>query len=155
MLELHDYQVDVNSHLAPLPVSPTATSSGIGATSMLDAVEPTDLRCAIQRWRSDADCIARGDEYAILMLRCWAAAGLSDKQIVERTLGQLATMAIVDTQHVRYDAAAIMVARHCASVDMTLANVIAVLAHLVAEIPCWPSADEIAAIAQAAVAEFA
>ena len=153
MLELHDYQVDANSHLAPLPVIPTATSSGIGATSMPDAVEPTGLRCAIQRWQPDADCIAKGDEYAILMLRCWAAAGLSDKQIVERILRDLGVSE--DIPEICYDAAAIVVARHCASVDMTLANIIAILAHFVVEIPCWPSADEIAAIAQAAVTEFA
>lgn len=152
MNELHDYQVYANSHRAPLPAMGTA-SSGIRATSMPDAFEPIDLRCAIQRWRPDTDCIAKGDEYAILMLRCWAAAGLSDKQIVERILRDLGVSE--DIQEVCYDTAAIVVARHCARVDMTLANIIAVLAHLVAEIPCWPSADEIAAIAQAAVVEFA
>ena len=131
----------------------TATASGIGATWMSDAVEPTGLRCAIQRWQPDADCIARGDEYAMLMLRCWAAAGLSDKQIVERILRDLGVSE--DIQEICYDTTAIVVARHCARVDMTLVNIIAVLAHLVAEIPCWPSADEIAAIAQAAVTEFA
>jgi hypothetical protein len=153
MLELRDYQVDANSHHAPLPVMTTATASGIGATWMSDAVEPTGLRCAIQRWQPDADCIARGDEYAMLMLRCWAAAGLSDKQIVERILRDLGVSE--DIQEICYDTAAIVVARHCARVDMTLVNIIAVLAHLVAEIPCWPSAAEIAAIAQAAVMEFA
>ena len=153
MLELRDYQVDANSHHAPLPVMTTATASGIGATWMSDAVEPTGLRCAIQRWQPDADCIARGDEYAMLMLRCWAAAGLSDKQIVERILRDLGVSE--DIREICYDTAAIVVARHCARVDMTLVNIIAVLAHLVAEIPCWPSADEIAAIAQAAVMEFA
>ena len=153
MLELRDYQVDANSHHAPLPVMTTATASGIGATWMSDAVEPTGLRCAIQRWQPDADCIARGAEYAMLMLRCWAAAGLSDKQIVERILRDLGVSE--DIQEICYDTAAIVVARHCARVDMTLVNIIAVLAHLVAEIPCWPSADEIAAIAQAAVMEFA
>jgi hypothetical protein len=131
MLELPDYRVD----------------------SISTAVGPTDLRCAIQRWQPDAHCIAKGDEYAILMLRCWAAAGLSDKQIVKRILRDLGVSG--DLQEICYDTAAIVVARHCARVDMTLANIIAVLAHLVAEIPCWPSADEIAAIAQAAVVEFA
>jgi hypothetical protein len=133
MLELPDYQVD------KIPT----------------AVEPTYLRRAIQRWQPDANCIAKGDEFALLMLRCWAAAGLSDQQIVDRILDQLGVTATVDTHQDHCDTAAIMVARHCASIDMTLANIIAVLAHLVVEIPCWPSADEIAAIAQAAVAEFA
>ena len=132
---------------------PTASSSGIGATTILDAVAPTDLLHAIQKWRPDADCVAKGDEYAILMLRCWAAAGLSDKQIVERIQRDLGVSD--DIPALCYSDAAIVVARHCASVDMTLANVIAILAHLSAEIPCWPSADEIATVAQAAVTEFA
>jgi hypothetical protein len=131
MLELTDYQVD----------------------SIPTAVGPADLRCAIQRWQPDAGCIAKGDEYAILMLRCWAAAGLSDKQIVGRILRGLGVSE--DFQEVCYDTAALVVARHCARVDMTLANIIAVLAHLAVEIPCWPSADEIAAVARAAVTEYA
>jgi hypothetical protein len=139
MSELQDYLVDANSRLAAPP--------------MPDAVAPAGLRCAIQRWQPDARCVAMGDEYAILMLRCWAAAGLSDKQIVERIQRDFGVSE--DTPETSYSNAAIVVARHCASVGMSLANIIAVLAHLVAEVPCWPTADEIAVIAQAAVTEFA
>jgi hypothetical protein len=153
MLELHDYQVDANSYRAPLPVMTTATSSGIGATSMPDAVERTGLRCAVQSWQPDAHCIAKGDGYAILMLRCWAAAGLSNKQIVGRLLRDLGVSEHIP--EIRYGDAAIVVARHCASVGMAVASIIALLAYFAAEVPCWPSADEIAAVAQAAVTEFA
>lgn len=49
----------------------------------------------------------------MLMLRCWAAAGLSDKQIVERILRDLGVSE--DIQEICYDTAAIVVARHCVS----------------------------------------
>ena len=47
--------------------------------------------------------------------------------------------------------AADAVARHCASMGLPLRQIIDVLAYLAAEVPCWPDADEIAAIATAAV----
>jgi hypothetical protein len=134
----------------------TRQASEVGRTSLMpDAVMPTaiDLTFVIA-WTPDKACLEAGDEYVALMLRCWAAAGLSDQQIVDRILDQLAITASVGAPPDRYGTALIVVARHCASVGMTLTNIIAILAHLAVEIPCWPSADEIAAVAQSAVAEF-
>jgi hypothetical protein len=60
----------------------------------------------------------------------------------------------VNTPPERWDAA-VAVARHCAIMDMPSRQIIAILAYLAAEAPGWPDANENAAIALAAVAEFA
>jgi hypothetical protein len=38
----------------------------------------------IKAWQPDADCIAAGDEHAVLAVRCYAAAGLSNTAIAQR-----------------------------------------------------------------------
>jgi hypothetical protein len=117
---------------------------------MLDApdLEFRDVLAAVKAWQPDAACLAAGDEHAALALRCWAAAGLCDAQIMRRALDLFGT---TDPRYV----AAIAVARHCASMDLTRNRIIAVLAYLAVHVPCFPDADDIAEIAIAAVAEFA
>ena len=134
---------------------------------MLDAIEPrddlfdalracrpdagfvpiSDLLVALRARRPDAGCLAEGDEHVSLARCCYAAGRLSDPQIARRVV---ALVGATD----RYTAA-VAVARHCATMEMPLHQIIAVLAYLAAEVPCWPDSDENAAIAQAAVAEFA
>jgi hypothetical protein len=121
---------------------------------VLDVIEPTtDLLPAVEAWQPDAVCVAAGKEYAALMLRCFAAAGLSNGQIAQRLLDMAEVSIDVDTPERR--SAADAVARHCAIMDMPLRHVIAVLAYLAAEVPGWPDANQNAAIAQTAVVEFA
>jgi hypothetical protein len=43
----------------------------------LDTPVP-DLLAAVEAWQPDAACIAAGDEYLTLALRCYAAGILSD-----------------------------------------------------------------------------
>lgn len=125
---------------------------------MLDApdLDYADVLAAVERWRPDPQCLAAGVEHALLAVRCFAAAGLSDQQIARRMLDLAGVSSDVNTAPVgdRSDAAR-AVARLCAIMDLPLRHIIAILAYLAAEVPGWPDADENAAIAQAAVAEFA
>lgn len=111
---------------------------------MLDAPIPLSID-------GDGQCLATGDEYLHLALRCYAAAILSDAEIAQR---------VTDQAGISFDApdqyeAACVIARHCALMDVPLRKIIALLAYLAAEIPCWPDADDIAEIAEAAIAECA
>jgi hypothetical protein len=112
-----------------------------------DVTEATRL-AAVQRWRPDPEVVHAGDRHAILALRCWAAAGLSDRQIARR-MAEL-TPPADDTAAF---AAATAVARHAAVVGLPLHRVVALLASLAAELPASPDADELADIATAAVKE--
>lgn len=97
----------------------------------------------------DAACVARGDEYHGLAVRCYAAGGLSDRAIGARILR-------VPPDIAAHVFAAEAVARHAATVDVPPRRIVALLAHLAAEVPCWPDdAGTIAAIVRAAVAECA
>jgi hypothetical protein len=116
-------------------------------------IPTTDLLAAVNAWKPDPTCLAAGDEYAALVVRCFAAAGLSDAQIAQRVLDLAGVSLDVDTTE-RWSAA-FAVARHCAIMGLPLQHIIAILAYLAAEVPGWPDADQNAAIAQAAVAEFA
>jgi len=102
----------------------------------------------------DAGVIAAGDEYLDLALRCYAAAILSDAQLSRRVIERMPCEVLCCTEDTgdRY-AAAVAIARHCAAMDVPLRKIIALLAYLSAEIPCWPDADDIAGIAEAAIAE--
>jgi hypothetical protein len=119
---------------------------------MLDAIEAPHLLAAIEAWQPDPQCIAAGDEYFHLAIRCWAGS-LCDAQIIRRILDLAGISASVDTPE-RWSAAW-AIARDCALMDVPLHRIIALLAHLAAEVPCWPNADDIAEIAEAAVAECA
>jgi len=96
----------------------------------------------------DARCIAFGDRYLNWSIRSYAAGGLSDYQIGAR---------ILRLPDVRADEiAAAAVAHQCALMDLPARKIVAILAYLAAEVPCWPDdPDEIAAIVRAAVGEFA
>jgi hypothetical protein len=119
---------------------------------MLDAIEPaTDLLSAVERWQPDTQVLAAGDEHLDLAVRRYAASGLSDRQITDRVLRELG----IDAPDLERREAASAIARHCALMDLPLRRIIAILAYLAAEVPGWPDADENAAIATAAIAEFA
>ena len=120
---------------------------------MLDAVQPTtDLLSAVQAWRPDPACLSAGDEYVRLAVRAYAASGLSDPQIDER-VRDLAGVASSDDTIERCDAA-IATARHAALMGVAARQIVALLMHLEAEVPCWPDADEVASIVQGAITEF-
>lgn len=103
----------------------------------------------------DAECLAAGDQYLHLSLRAFAAAMLSDAQISKRIIERLHCEVVCpEDASGRYDAAW-AVAKHCALMDVPLRKTIALLAYLSAEIPAWPEADDIAGIAEAAIAECA
>jgi hypothetical protein len=124
---------------------------------MLDTLEPTnDLLAAVAAWQPDAASIAAGDEHLNLGVRCYAAAGLSDRQIAQRSLDLAGALPELDTAPDigRHDAA-IAVARHAALDGLSVPNIIALLAWLAVELAGGPDPDEIADIAQAAYAEFA
>ncbi|HEX3403695.1 MAG TPA: hypothetical protein VHT74_25560 [Acetobacteraceae bacterium] len=120
---------------------------------MLNApdLEFQDVLAAVEAWQPDAACRAAGDEYVALALRCYAAAGLCDAQIIRRVLDQVG----IDAPDTDRYAAAVALARHCAKMDLPLNRIIAVLAHPAVHVPCFPNADDIAEIAIAALAEFA
>jgi hypothetical protein len=129
---------------------------------MLDVLDPVpadEFLAAVQAWQPDAACLAAGDEYTALhhvalAIRCYVAAGLSDRQIIDRVLRNLDTATDVDTAPEHWNAA-MAVARHCALMDMPLNHIIAVLAYLAVEVPCFPDADDRAEIAEAALRECA
>jgi hypothetical protein len=99
---------------------------------MLLDTPTTDLLAAVEAWQPDANCIAAGDEYAALMLRCFAAAGLSNTQIARRVLDLAQVSADVDTPIRR--SAADAVAQQCAIIGVPLRHtIIAILAYLAAE----------------------
>jgi hypothetical protein len=116
---------------------------------MLDAADhQAALLAAVRRWRPDADRLAAGDLHLRDALCCYASE-LSDAELARRLFDQAGISTDVDTP---FDAA-IALARHCATVDLPLAQIIAILAYLAAEVPCWPDADDLAAIATSAIAE--
>ena len=121
---------------------------------MLDApdLDFRDVLAAVERWRPDPQCLAAGDEYARLALRCWAAAGLCDQQIAQRLLDLAGVSTEIDTDP---DTIAVALARHCAAMGKPRDHIIAVLAYLAVQVPFWPAADDLAEIAIAAVKEFA
>jgi hypothetical protein len=130
---------------------------------------PTDLKIAADGWQ-DAACLAGGDEYAALMLHCYAAAMLSDQQITGRVLRQVTPSdqpitrralnlpgisTIINTLDIeRYDAA-IAVARHCVLMGWPLHQIIVLLTYLAVKVPCWPGVGDRVGIAEAAVMKFA
>jgi hypothetical protein len=123
---------------------------------MLDAPEPsTDLLAAVEAWQPDAACLAAGDEYLKLGIRCYAAAGLCDRQIDRRPLD----LAVISTEaetasDIWHDDAAIAVARHCAIAGMSFAEIIGILVFLAAEVPGWlDDPDAIASLVRNALAE--
>ena len=126
---------------------------------MLDApdLDFRDVLAAVERWRPDPQCLAAGDEYARLALRCWAAAGLCDQQIAQRLLDLAGVSTEIDTaSHMAHDDSAIAVARHCAIAGMSFNEIIEVLVNLAAEVPGWlddPNAIE--SLAHRAIAEAA
>jgi hypothetical protein len=118
-------------------------------------IPPDDYLAAFQKWQPDAGCLAAGDQYVGYAIRCFTAAGLSDAQINQRVCDLIGVCAYAYTPaQERYDAA-ISLARHCALMGMSPRHIVAVLAYLAAEVPCWPDPDDIAEIAQFAVAECA
>jgi hypothetical protein len=114
---------------------------------MLDAVQPTtDLLSAVQAWQPDPTCLAAGDEYVDLAIRCFAAAGLCDRQIDLR-LGRTAP-------EIERFSAALAVARHAAWSGLRPQRI----AHLLGRLSIWlpgspDDPDEIASLVRAAVAE--
>jgi hypothetical protein len=117
---------------------------------MLDAIEPNDLLAAVKAWQPDPQCLSAGDDHALLAVRCWAAAGLCDQQIVQRMFDLVVVSTEIDTAP---DDVPIALARHCAAMGLSRNQIIAVLAYLAARVPLWPAADDIAEIAIAAVRE--
>lgn len=128
-------------------------------------VDPGDLVAAAEAWRPDADCIAAGDRYLDLAARCFAAAGLSDHEIVVRIsqatglLHGIDEFGLTDIEGLsprpeRYDAAT-AVARHCATVSMPPRQIAVWLGKLAVTIPGWApdDPDEIAQLVTVAVLE--
>jgi hypothetical protein len=123
---------------------------------MLDApdLDYRDVLAAIKRWQPDPQCLAAGDEHALLALRCYAAAGLCDTQITGRVLDLVGVSTQSDTPDIGHDDAAIAVARHCAIVGMSFSEIIEVLVYLAAEVPGWlDDPDAIASLVRSAITE--
>lgn len=120
---------------------------------MLDALDTFDLAAAVERWQPDPECLAAGDRYLDLAVRCYAAAGLSDRQLARRAgiqLGYKLPPPWLD------DDAAGLIAWHCAEGGLPFHQVIAVLVYLATEVPGSPDdPDELAWIARQAVREAA
>jgi hypothetical protein len=101
-----------------------------------------------------ATCLDAGDEYGLLQLRCYAAAGLSDAGIIRRALRRLG-IDEADQPVLRHDDAAIAIARHAAIVGMAPREIIALLARIGVDLPAAPSEPErIAIIVKSACEEF-
>lgn len=121
---------------------------------MLDAIE---LTTAIEAWQPDAECIAKGDEYLTLALRCYAAAGLCDAQIARRLL-DLAGVSTPDEYSIAIgpETAAVIIARHLALCGMCARDITLVLADCGGMLPAWPDdPDLLIHIANHAVEEAA
>lgn len=104
---------------------------------------------AIEAWQSDPDCVAAGDEYATLAVRSYSAAGLSNTAIAQR----IQLFGTNPAPPERYDAA-IAVARHGAFVGASARQIVACLARLACEVPCWPTdPTELASMTRAALQE--
>ena len=115
---------------------------------MLNApdLEFQDVLAAVEAWQPDAACLAAGDEYVALALRCYAAAGLCDAQIICRVLDHLGS-------DVRRNLAA-GIAYHCAISGMTFSEIIDVMVDLAVEVPGWiDDPDEIKFLVRSAIAE--
>jgi hypothetical protein len=106
---------------------------------------------ATTAWQPDVGCIVNGDEHALLAVRCYAAAGLSDAAITQRLriFGAYAD----PPETGRYDAA-LALARHGAFVGAPPREIVAWLAYLALQVPCWPDdPEEIASMTYAALRE--
>jgi hypothetical protein len=107
---------------------------------------------AIKDWQPDGTCIAAGDGHIILAVRCFAAAGLSDRAIARRIrlFGDYADLPDIE----RCDAA-VAVARHGAIAGASAREIVELLARLSLEVACWLPDDPeaIAALTAAALRE--
>jgi hypothetical protein len=93
-----------------------------------------------------------GDEHAVLAVRCYAAAGLSNAAIAQRIRLFGADLEPPDIE--RYDAA-VALARHGAVVGALARQIVVWLVHLACKVPCWPDdPHEIAAMVRGAMAEM-
>ena len=132
----------------------TPGRSDPGESGSMNVILPTTTFLtvdAISAWRPDADCIARGDEYAVLAVRCYAAAGLSDTAIAQRIWLFGAEVGPPDID--RYDAA-LALARHGAIVGAPARQIVTWLAYLAQVVPGWPDDPaEIASMTRAALQE--
>lgn len=100
---------------------------------MLDALEP--ITTTESRKLPDLRCIAAGDEHLDLAVRCFAAAGLSDRQLARRIIDhQLAPTDLHD--------AAVALARHCAVCGMRAREIALALADVAGALPAWPDDPE-------------
>jgi hypothetical protein len=106
-----------------------------GVADDLDTMANAILSPAGMAWRPDANCIAAGDRYLELAVRCYAAAGLPDRQ-----MPQLPDFGPA--------AAAKAVAWHCWAAEMAPEEAAQLLARLSLEVPAWEPQDpnEIAAL---------
>jgi hypothetical protein len=121
---------------------------------MLDVLEPPTLPIVVGGWQPDPRCIAAGDEHALLALRCWAAARLSDAQITRRILDLAGACADVDTPEFECWSAAWAVARHAVWCGLPAKRVARLLGRLSVLLPGSPDQpDEIASITRAAISE--
>jgi hypothetical protein len=93
----------------------------------------------VRAWQPDAGCIAAGDEYAVLAVRSYAAAGLGDAAIAHRI--QLLTVEL-DPLDVGCDDAAFALARHGVIVGASARDIVGWLAQLALEVPGWPDDPE-------------
>jgi hypothetical protein len=122
---------------------------------MLDNVHSApDLLSAIEAWQPDQRCLAAGDEYVRLALRCYAAGGLCDRQIDLRLLQTGGVSQETITPELERFSAAWTVARHAAWVGQQPKRI----AHLLGRLSIWlpgspDDPDEIASLVRAAVAE--
>jgi hypothetical protein len=106
---------------------------------------------ALQAWRPDTHCVAKGDEYAGLALRCYAAAGLGDAAIAQRMrlLAGNDEVAVV-----RHQDAALALARHGVAVGASARQIVTWFAWLAHQVPLWPDdPEEIAALVRLALLE--
>jgi hypothetical protein len=117
------------------------TSGSMNAIPTIDAIEA---------WQPDLICIRAGDEHASLTIRCWSAAGLSDRAITQRIRR---FFGIETDPPERYDAA-LALARHGAFVGASAREIVGWLARLALEVQCWPDdPDEIASMTCVALRE--
>ena len=117
--------------------------------ALVDVANPTLLE-AVEAWRPDPDCVAAGNEYCLLAARCYAAAGLGDRSIRWRFLHYAGPE--IDPPEIEHCDAALALARHGAIVGASAPEIVAWLARLALEVPCWPDdPEQIASIALAAL----
>jgi len=103
---------------------------------------------AAPSFEADEVCLAKADEHGVLLVRCLAAARLSDRGI------RLWMRHYLDQTEPEPDEAAWLFAHHCGAARVPARQIVAWLCEVAVKVPYWlDDPDRIAELAEAAAGE--